>query len=73
MKFLRANPNLLLKVVPTTVTVDEQGVEMLHKRAKHLNKDLSMVQPPVRAKSASRKRRGQREIYKSIYDFIYFV
>lgn len=27
MKFLRANPNLLLKVVPTTSMIDEQGVQ----------------------------------------------
>lgn len=74
MKFLRANPNLLLKVVPTTVTVDEQGVEMLHKRSKHLNKDLNMVQQPVRAKTASKKRKKIKEITKSIkYNFIYIL
>lgn len=65
MKFLRANPNLLLKVVPTTVTVDEQGVEMLHKRSKHLNKDLNLVQQPVRAKTASKKRGKTKENSKS--------
>lgn len=49
MKFLRANPNLLLKVVPTTAVVDEQGVETLNKDIK---KELYPDQQPIRIKTA---------------------
>ena len=55
IKFLRANPNLLLKIVPTTMTVDEQGVEMLHLKDKILNKDLNFATKSIRIKSAARK------------------
>lgn len=57
MKFLRANPNLLLKLVPTTMAVDEQGVEELQRLNKNMNIDLDMTQKPVRVKSAGRKKR----------------
>ena len=53
--FLRANPNLLLKIVPTTMAVDEQGVEMLHFKDKNLNKDINFVNKSIRIKSATRK------------------
>jgi len=55
MKFLRANPNLLLKLVPTTIAVDEQGLEEIQKKNVKLNKDLAKVQKSLRIKSASRK------------------
>ena len=55
MKFLRANPNLLLKLVPTTIAVDEQGLEEIQKKNVKLNKDLAKVQKSLRIKSANRK------------------
>ncbi|CAI2359262.1 unnamed protein product [Moneuplotes crassus] len=57
MKFLRANPNILLKLVPTTIAVDEQGVEDLQKQSIRMNKDLDGVKRSLRIKSASRKKR----------------
>lgn len=60
MKFLRANPNLLLKLVPTTMTVDEQGVEDIKKENILLNQDLLNVKKSLRIKSATRKKRISR-------------
>lgn len=65
MRFLRANPNLLLKLVPTTMAVDEQGVEQIQRHNRNLNKDLKSVQKPTRVKSAGKKKRPlkSREIF----------
>lgn len=57
MRFLRANPNLLLKLVPTTMAVDEQGVEQIQRYNRNLNRDLKSVQKPPRVKSAGKKKR----------------
>jgi len=57
MKFLRANPNLILKLVPTTMAVDEQGVEEIQKRAFKANKDLDTTQKSIRVKSAVKKKK----------------
>jgi len=63
MKFLRANPNLLLKVVPTTLAVDEQGIETLNN---NMNKDLNPVQKEIRLKSAVKRKRINKS--KLIYE-----
>jgi hypothetical protein len=63
MKFLRANPNLILKLIPTTMTVDEQGVAELESKSKILNKDIQKVQKTLRIKSSHRKKRSIKSIY----------
>lgn len=59
MKFLRANPNILLKLVPSTLAVDEEGIEEMLKLNKNINKDLAICNKdkPQRVKSASRKKK----------------
>lgn len=58
MKFLRANPNLILKLIPTTMAVDEQGVAELESKSKVLNKDIQKDQKSLRIKSSNRKKRS---------------
>lgn len=56
IKFLRNNPNLLLKLIPSTMAIDEQGFEELQKSGK-IKKDQIHVKKPIRIKSAARKKK----------------
>lgn len=60
MKFLRTNPNLLLKLVPTTLAVDEQGVEKIQRQNFKLNKDLVGFEKHLKIKSSKGKRKITR-------------
>lgn len=66
MKFLRANPNLLLKVVPTTLAVDEQGVETMNRDLK----EVKIENKPSRIKSGSRKKKPIKSTLLNIISYL---
>jgi len=65
MKFLRANPNLLLKLIPTTLAVDEQGIEKMERQKVKMNQDLIGVQKNLKIKSSKGKRKTSKSNFYS--------
>jgi hypothetical protein len=56
--FLRSNPKLLLKVVPS-MPKSKESPPKDKKKHRNLNKDLKDVQPKIRIKSAKYRRKGK--------------